>query len=217
MKKIAAIAFMVINIFAFGLEDAYQANGSFGVVSNYIYRGVSQSNDLPAAQGTLSATYGNLYLGGFGSNVNMLSSSNVTATSEFDGYMGLMGPIFGGFGFNVGYIKYMFPEAWTLTKQEAYLGVRYLHGFSFSSGLIAFYDIDTNAMTNYEGQAEYDFGPLAFSLKLGSFVDKRYYGSFGIITHLADFEVSASYKLAEDVDANKSQHQYFVYRLGKSF
>ncbi len=93
------------------------ANVSF--VSDYIWRGMTQS-DGPAIQGGFDyASDGGFYAGIWGSNVNF----NDGAGSELDYYFGY-GFDMGGFGVDIGYLAYDYPDNDSdLDFEEIYVGL----------------------------------------------------------------------------------------------
>ena len=62
-------------------------SGNIGVVSDYIFRGISQTREHPALQGGIDYVHPNgLYAGAWGSSVDF--SDNDNANIEIDGYVG---------------------------------------------------------------------------------------------------------------------------------
>ncbi len=81
-----------------------------GVVSEYRYRGLSQTNGDPAVQGGADYAFKNgFYLGAWGSNISWIKDSGAKDSSfELDlygGYKGTAGPI----AYDVGYLRYEYP------------------------------------------------------------------------------------------------------------
>ncbi len=91
-------------------------SANVGLFSNYLFRGVSQTNADPAVQGGFDLGYEagpvNLYAGTWASNVSWLSDSGAYTSSsmEWDFYGGVNGK-FGksDFGYDVGLIYYYYP------------------------------------------------------------------------------------------------------------
>jgi len=86
-------------------------SANVGFVSEYVFRGVSQSDDNVAIQGgfdySLPVTDGvSFYAGIWGSNVDFAS-----ANIETDLYGGISGEIAGGFGWDIGVIYYAYPSS----------------------------------------------------------------------------------------------------------
>lgn len=84
-------------------------SGYLTVVSNYMFRGISQTRNLPALQGSL--TYGlpyGIYLNMWGSNVRFEDSP---ATVEFDSVIGVRNTIGEKFSFDINAARYNYPGA----------------------------------------------------------------------------------------------------------
>jgi uncharacterized protein (TIGR02001 family) len=78
-----------------------------GVVSEYRYRGLSQTNGDPAVQGGADYAHSSgFYLGAWGSNISWIKDSGAKDSSfELDiygGYKGTVGPV----AYDVGYLRY---------------------------------------------------------------------------------------------------------------
>lgn len=76
--------------------------------SDYVWRGISQSWEDPAAQGSLDLTYGIFYAGIWGSNVDFGPLADGSA--EVNLYTGLK-PVWGPVTFDLGVIYYVYPGA----------------------------------------------------------------------------------------------------------
>jgi len=77
-----------------------------GVVSDYVFRGYSQTLEDPAIQGGVDATIGAIYVGAWASNVDFGDDTNV----EVDIYGGYRGEA-AGFAFDVGVVGYGYVNA----------------------------------------------------------------------------------------------------------
>jgi len=91
--------------------------GNIGVFSQYVFRGLTQTNEEPAYQGGFDFTYNfgpaTFYLGTWGSNINwLLESGQEDSSLEMDLYGGIRGN-FGAsdFTYDVGYLYYYYPDA----------------------------------------------------------------------------------------------------------
>ena len=81
-------------------EPDYTLTGNLGIFSDYRFRGISQTNKLPAIQGGVDLALKNgLYLGNWNSNVD--SAMYNGASIEMDFYGGYKAT-FGDFGLDVG-------------------------------------------------------------------------------------------------------------------
>jgi uncharacterized protein (TIGR02001 family) len=93
---------------------------NFGVTSDYIFRGFSQTRRNPALQGGVDLTYGIAYAGVWASSLNFNTATDpyiggpVKAGTEVDLYAGIK-PVFktasGDYNFDIGGIYYTYPGA----------------------------------------------------------------------------------------------------------
>ena len=93
-------------------EPDYTLSYNVGVVSDYRFRGITQTNYKPALQaGVDFAHKSGFYLGAWGSNVSWVKEFNGASKGdlEIDIYGGFKGEIAKGFGFDVGLISYQYP------------------------------------------------------------------------------------------------------------
>lgn len=83
-----------------------------GVFSQYIFRGLTQTDGNPALQGGFDYSHASgFYAGIWGSNVSWLTDASYTGGSysvELDTYLGFKIPV-GDFTFDVGFLRYNFP------------------------------------------------------------------------------------------------------------
>ena len=86
-----------------------------GAVTDYRYRGISQSRLKPAIQGGLDFTQGGFYLGAWGSSIKWIKDAGTiaavdtgSANVELDLYGGYKGEIFKGLGYDVGLLAYVY-------------------------------------------------------------------------------------------------------------
>lgn len=112
-NKIAAIVSgsvlaMAISTGVTAEDSGPSLSANLGVVSDYKFRGVSQSDTGPAIQGGVDLDMGNgFYLGTWASQVDFAYGSDET-DFEQDFYGGYAGETAGGVGYDVGYIYYAY-------------------------------------------------------------------------------------------------------------
>lgn len=84
---------------------------NIGVVSDYLFRGVSQTHGKPALQGGLDYSHASgLYLGIWGSTITWVKDGLGSGTTEVDIYGGYKNSFAGGdWNYDVGYITYNYP------------------------------------------------------------------------------------------------------------
>ena len=99
---------------------------NFGLTSDYRFRGISQNNRSPSAQGGFDVAFNKLglYVGTWGSNVNSWTAGS--GSMEWDLYGGYKTEI-AGISVDVGLIDYQYPGSgsYKANTQEAYVGLGY--------------------------------------------------------------------------------------------
>ena len=119
--------------FAEEAKAPYTLTGNVALASEYIYRGISQTNHKPAVQGGFDFAHeSGIYLGTWGSNISWLSDAGggtVSAPIELDFYGGYKGAA-GDFGYDIGGLYYYYPGSYpdgytSPNTFEGYLGLSY--------------------------------------------------------------------------------------------
>jgi len=81
-----------------------------GVVTDYRYRGISQTRLKPALQGGIDYSNGGFYLGTWASTIKWIKDGGGDANVEIDLYGGYKGEIAKDFGYDVGVLTYQYPS-----------------------------------------------------------------------------------------------------------
>lgn len=144
---------------------AHAGDGPFtanvGLVSDYAYRGYSQTDERPALQGGFDYAHDSgLYAGVWGSNVSWLSDSNpnVHNSLELDIYGGYKGTI-GAIGYDVGLLQYYYPGSYpkgfnSPDTLEGYIGLSWeFLSFKYSYAFTDLFGYDRS-----DGSQYYDLG-----------------------------------------------------------
>lgn len=116
MKK-TIIASLLLGAFAAPVmadtaaAPASPLTGNIGVVTDYLFRGISQTHGKPALQGGFDYAHSSgLYVGAWGSSISWVSDAqNVSVPLEIDLYGGYKGSFAGDFSYDVGVIGYNYP------------------------------------------------------------------------------------------------------------
>lgn len=90
------------------LAQNIEVTGGVTLTSNYVFRGVSFSDDLPALQPYLEAEINGFYAGIWGSNVDF--GPGGTDDFEVDYYIGYRGETAGGFSYDLNYARFTFDD-----------------------------------------------------------------------------------------------------------
>lgn len=91
--------------------STYTVTSNVGFVTDYVYRGITQTAHKPAVQGGIDYAHNSgLYAGVWGSNVSWISDSGAVAsgsvTMELDTYLGYKGTAPGDVSYDVGAVRY---------------------------------------------------------------------------------------------------------------
>jgi uncharacterized protein (TIGR02001 family) len=81
-----------------------------GAVTDYRYRGISQSRLKPALQGGVDFTQGPFYVGVWASTIKWIKDFGGDADVEIDVYGGFKGEIVEGLSYDVGVLTYQYPS-----------------------------------------------------------------------------------------------------------
>lgn len=161
-NKILSTAFIGAGLLVTSQSAIANVSGNIGITNNYIWRGVTQSDDQAAVSGGLDFTAGNgLYAGTWLSNVDFVSAKG----TELDVYAGFSKELDNGFSYDVGVIRYMYPGSrlsGDFNEVYANLGFK---GF----GLEVAHDWDndnTYYAASYGGELKKD---LEYGLKIGQY------------------------------------------------
>jgi uncharacterized protein (TIGR02001 family) len=110
-----------------GVFDLDNFSATFTITTDYVFRGVSQTDEEPAVQGSFDYAHPiGIYLGVWGSNVH---SSVSEGSVELDGYIGYTRDLFTNFNFDVTALYYYYPGGGSDPEPdywEGHLGLSYL-------------------------------------------------------------------------------------------
>lgn len=117
LKKTLIVASLALSSAAFAqtaapaaAAPAYTLSYNAGVVTDYRYRGISQSRQQAALQGGVDFAHSSgLYVGTWGSTIKWVKDAGGDAPVELDfygGYKGTAGPV----GYDVGVLRYQYPS-----------------------------------------------------------------------------------------------------------
>jgi uncharacterized protein (TIGR02001 family) len=97
-----------------------QADVAFnvGAVTDYRYRGISQTRQKPALQGGADYSNGPFYVGAWASTIKWVKDAGGGADIELDLYGGYKGEITKGVGYDVGILTYIYPGADLATSPD---------------------------------------------------------------------------------------------------
>ncbi|ODS00197.1 hypothetical protein AUC68_03595 [Methyloceanibacter methanicus] len=132
--------------------DELELSATTALTTDYVFRGISQTNQNPAIQGSLDAAYGIFYAGVWGSNITFADSL------ELDWYGGIASE-WNGIGYDVGVIWYTYPGVSSTDYVEIKTGLSYGFTDNFTAGVTNYWSPDLKADA-LEAGAEYTFGTI---------------------------------------------------------
>ncbi|HGG61021.1 MAG TPA: hypothetical protein ENK26_14075 [Gammaproteobacteria bacterium] len=176
--------------------------GNIGVASNYIWRGVTQTQDQAAISGGLD--YSNdsgFYLGTWASNVDF-GADATDAGYELDLYGGYGGEV-GGFGYDVGYILYAYPSLDDSNFSEVYLNTG-IAGFALGVS----YQVDADSTDEnylylslgYDIDLGNDWGLSLYGGSYDTGADDSDYTHYGVSFSKGDFGLALDDNDLDDSD-----------------
>ena len=108
MKKSLLTAVILSSTVFVSSSALAEVSGNIGATSNYLWRGVTQTDDSVAVQGGIDYAHeSGFYAGGWASNVDFGDA----ATYEFDLYLGYGGSIGEDVTYDLSYLYYAYPDA----------------------------------------------------------------------------------------------------------
>lgn len=191
MKKLllaTAIAGSVLTFSAMAESD-HSVSANVGVFTNYVWRGLTQTDDGAAVQGGFDYAHASgLYAGIWASNVDNAGDMEF----EYDFYGGFSGEA-GELGYDVGVISYHYTIEDSDPTQELYLGVTFKDfGLTYYQGITS----DENDKSSYiDLSADFDLDVAALGLRAG-FADNdgETANDFAVTVSKDDFEFAQGHE-----------------------
>ncbi len=178
-----------------------ELSGNFALVSDYRFRGISQTDKQMAAQGGFDLAHSSgLYAGTWTSNVSQWANDG--GSMELDIYAGFSGELPGGVGYDAGVIRYQYPGNEADPKNnstEYYLGLSYsIFSYKYSYAPTNWFGVPDSKKSFYQDiSVEFEIAPkLTASAHYGIQEIKGTYD--GTDLDFSDYSVGLSYDLGND-------------------
>ena len=214
---LGSLSLLPLSSQAVPLNDDFSLLMDVTLASDYRTRGISQTQNDPALQGSVTLAHSSgLYLGAWSSNVDF--GGGLKTRQEVDYYAGWLWQATDDVSFDVGYLKYSYPKESQFNQSEVY-GILSVYGVKLG----AYYsddapgiDSEQNSLYSYVGYETalpYDVG-LKLRYGLMDFKDPYLYSSSGEAEDsYHEWEVKLTHELAGvmlglsyiDTDLSKSQ------------
>jgi uncharacterized protein (TIGR02001 family) len=175
----------------------FEISGNFGLFSDYRFRGISQTENKPAAQGGFDFTHkSGLYIGTWTSNIDSVWTAS-GSSQEIDLYGGYRFSV-GEFGLDAGAIAYRYPGNNAAVKNntdEVYLGISYVPiSYKVSRTLSNWFGINANS----DGSVYQDLTlSHALSESIALAVHAGHQSIKGGSEDFNDYSISAAYDLGD--------------------
>jgi uncharacterized protein (TIGR02001 family) len=215
-------------------SSPHTLTGNVGFFSQYIFRGLTQTDKEPAIQGGFDYSHSSgIYLGTWGANVSVLRDTGLYSSGgsmEWDIYGGYKGTIGkSDFGYDVGFLQYWYPGtvasgANTADTLEVYGALTW----KWLSGKLS-YAISDKVFGVSDAQGTY-YLDLSANIPLGDkfalqvhYGDQKFTGSTGGVNNdsfasYSDWKLGVTYSLPKDftigafyTDTNMSSDQKNFY------
>jgi len=135
-----------------------------GAVTDYRYRGISQSRDKPALQGGVDYSNGPFYLGVWASTIKWIKDFGGDGNLEVDLYGGYKGEITKELTYDVGVLSYQYPS----NKLNPSANTTEIYGsMSFGPTTLKYSHAVTNTFANLDSKSSY-YLDLSAGLDVGS-------------------------------------------------
>ena len=175
--------FLVLSSYA----SAVEISSNVGLSSDYIWRGMTQTDGDIAVNGgfDLSAENG-FYFGTWASNAG---GAGANYSMELDIYIGFSGEMAENMSYDVGYISVIYPGDDSSDFEEAYIGFN-IYGLS-----LLYSDGQTGVLKSSYSEIGYsvDAGPGSFSISYGSYEDNGDNTVVGYDWGVGDFSLGFYY------------------------
>ena len=201
MKKSYSTALIGLGLAAASVASA-EITGNVSLVSEYAFRGISQTWERPAIQGGFDYTHSSgFYLGTWASNVS--SNTFPNANMEWDFYGGYNGKINDDLSYNVGLLQYYYPGGKTsafspndkFNTLEAYAGITWKWlNLKYS-----------HTLTDYFGVSNTGFQPCNFNTGVCDLPNGDSKGS-GYIEANVTYEIMEKLNLVAHIGHQKVRH-----------
>jgi uncharacterized protein (TIGR02001 family) len=171
--------FLILSSYA----STADVSGNVGLSSDYIWRGITQTNgDISVNGGFDLSTDNGFYLGTWASN-----ASAGAASMELDVYLGFSGDMAENMTYDVGYISVIYPGNDAADFEEAYVGFNiYGLGLLYSDG-------QNNGPSYSEVSYSVNAGPGSFNISHGQYESNGDNTVVGYDWNISDFTLGFYY------------------------
>lgn len=186
--------------------------GNFSIVSDYRFRGISQSYKQPAVQGGIDFTSASgVYLGTWLSSISGNQYTN-GASLEVDMYGGYRGTIAGDLGYDVGGLYYYYPGAYyNVAAKTKYNNFEVYGALTYKWASLKY----SRTATNFFGTKNDTYGGACESSAVGGDASNCFTAEPGNSKGSGYFDLSANIPVSEKLTLNTHLGHQSVKNYGK--
>jgi uncharacterized protein (TIGR02001 family) len=170
-----------------------------GAVTDYRYRGISQTRLKPALQGGVDYSMGGFYVGAWATNIKWIKDLGGDANVEVDLYGGYKGSITETLGYDVGVLTYVYPS----NDLSPSANTTEIYGaLTFGPATLKYSHAVTNAFANLDSKNSF-YVDLSAGFDVGWGVTltphigyQKIKGPFDDVATYTDYSVTASKEVA---------------------
>ena len=214
--KLSLVTVIIASTILANEKPELNTSANVAMTSNYVWRGMTQSDNSPAIQGGFDLDYNGAYIGAWGSNIDF----GTDASMEFDSYAGYTNKVF-NISYDLGYIHYAYPND---TKGsnfgEAYIGLGYDFDILEVNAKASFgvETDDFNADDNYEAGISVPLPmKISFNATVGNYVHTGAYYLVSISKTFSKFDISLAYTGMNYDQSNVDDEGNVVATISASF
>jgi uncharacterized protein (TIGR02001 family) len=123
-RSILALAVVLAAPVVPGVAHA-ELSFNVGAVTDYRFRGISQTRVKPAVQGGVDWSSGGLYVGAWASTIKWIKDAGGDANVELDVYGGYKGELAKDVSYDIGVLRYQYPSTGSANTTELYGAITY--------------------------------------------------------------------------------------------
>jgi uncharacterized protein (TIGR02001 family) len=218
--KLSLVAMMAVSTITTTAMAELEVSANMAGTSNYVWRGMTQTNNSPAIQGGFDVEMSGVYAGVWGSNISWTNDNE--SSFEADIYAGYAGEA-AGIGYDLGYITYTYANVSDANNfDEVYLGLSKDFGSGF--GVSGMYSKGVKVPTGGTKIDDWTVGATAglgmdvgLALNYGDYdtVGTRY--SVGLSKSFGKFDVDVTYHDFSADAGSAGDEDNIVLTVGTSF
>ncbi|CAA6801271.1 MAG: Unknown protein [uncultured Sulfurovum sp.] len=214
LGKLSLLTILSVSAISTSLMGEVEVSANISAVNNYVWRGMTQTNNTAAIQGGFDVDMNGFYVGTWTSNVDF-SEGQGKGDIEVDGYVGYSGEL-ATLEYDLGFIRYGYLTDSSLNGNEIYFSLSKNFGLisfgaTYSKGLE---DVPDDIALNTSIVVMQDYN---FDLAYGHYDQNGEYYSIGLSKSFDKIDFSLIYHNFSPEDLGSENQKNVVVGVGTSF